>query len=57
MVGILVMSDFPKVFPNDISELSSERKVKFTIKLIPGTSPILMALYQMVASKLSELKK
>ncbi|MCI58708.1 cellular nucleic acid-binding protein, partial [Trifolium medium] len=34
-----------------------EREVEFTIDLVPGTSPISMALYQMSASELKELKK
>lgn len=35
----------------------SERAVKFSINLVPGTSPMLMAPYRMSASELSELKK
>ncbi|MCI19658.1 RNA-directed DNA polymerase (Reverse transcriptase), partial [Trifolium medium] len=41
----------------DVSDLPPEREVEFTIELVPGTSPISMAPYQMSASELKELKK
>jgi len=52
-----IVHEFPKVFSEDIIDLSSEREVEFAIDLVPGTSPILIAPYQMSASKLGELKK
>ena len=36
---ILVMREFPDVFPDDIAGLPLEREVEFTIDLIPGTEP------------------
>lgn len=51
------MCEFTRVFPEDISDLPSEREINFTICLAPDTSPISMALYEMFASELSELKK
>lgn len=52
-----VLCSFAEVFPDDISELSSEREVEFTIELVPGTSLVSMAPYRMYASELSGLKK
>ena len=51
-----VVCDFTEVFPVDVSYLSLEREVEFSIDLVPGTSPISMASYQMSASELKELK-
>jgi len=52
-----VVQEFPEVFPDDITELPPEREVEFAIDLVPGTSPISIALYRMSASELGELKK
>jgi hypothetical protein len=52
-----VVQEFPKVFPDDITELPPERKVEFAIDLVPGMSPISIAPYWMSASELDELKK
>lgn len=49
--------EFPRVFPEDISDLPLERKIEFTIDLVPGIGPVSMASYVMYASELSELKK
>ncbi|GAU49588.1 hypothetical protein TSUD_138750 [Trifolium subterraneum] len=54
---IPVVGEFSDVFPEDISDLPPEREVEFGIDLVPGTSPISMALYRMSASELNELKK
>jgi len=52
-----VVQEFPEVFPDNITDLPPEREVEFSIDLVPGTSPISMAPYQISASELSELKK
>ncbi|GAU46655.1 hypothetical protein TSUD_281460 [Trifolium subterraneum] len=52
-----VVGEFSDVFPEDISDLPPEREVEFGINLVPGTSPISMALYRMSALELNELKK
>ena len=49
--------EFLKVFPEDINDLPPEREIRFTIDLVPDTSPVSMATYIMSASELSELKK
>ena len=42
---LLVVQEFPEVFPDDIIDLSPESEVEFAIDLEPGTSPISIALY------------
>ena len=53
---ILVVCEFPDVFPEEIPGLPPVREVKFTIELTPGTAPISIALYRMAPAKLGELK-
>ncbi|XP_058776096.1 uncharacterized protein LOC131650399 [Vicia villosa] len=53
---LLVVRDFPEVFPKEVRELPPEREVEFAIELIPGTSPVSMAPYRMSASELAKLK-
>lgn len=52
-----VVCDFPEVFPDDTSDLSSEHEIEFVIDLVPDTSHVLMEPYIMFASELSELRK
>ncbi|MCI39097.1 cellular nucleic acid-binding protein, partial [Trifolium medium] len=52
-----VVSEFPDVFPDDISDLPPEREVDFSIDVVPGTSPISMAPYRMSVSELEKLKE
>jgi len=52
-----VVQEFPEVFPNDNTDLLSEREVEFAIDLVPGTGPISIMSYRMCASELGELKK
>jgi len=47
MSSILVVNKFPEVFPQDITELPSERELELTIDLIPRSSPISIAPYCM----------
>ncbi|XP_058746182.1 uncharacterized protein LOC131619056 [Vicia villosa] len=42
---------------DDISDLPQEHEVEFSIEFVLGTSPVSMAPYRMLASKLNELKK
>ena len=53
---ILVVRDFPDVFPNDLSGLSPKSEVEFTIDLVPGTTPISKTPYRMALVELKELK-
>ncbi|XP_050920402.1 uncharacterized protein LOC127138040 [Lathyrus oleraceus] len=54
---LIVVCNFPEVFPYDINDLPPEREVEFAIDLVPDTSHVLMAPYGIYASELSELKK
>ncbi|GJU22425.1 putative reverse transcriptase domain-containing protein, partial [Tanacetum coccineum] len=37
---ILIVRDFPEVFPEDLSRLPPQRQVEFCIDLVPGATPI-----------------
>lgn len=52
-----IVQEFPKVFPDEITDLLSEREVEFEIDMVPGTSPISIAPHRMSVSELDELKK
>jgi len=52
-----VVQEFSEVFPDDITNLPSERELEFRIDLVPGTSHISIAPYQMSSSELGDLKK
>jgi hypothetical protein len=45
------------VFPEDLLSMPPERKVEFSIELIPGTAPISKRAYRVSGSELVELKK
>ncbi|KAA0037514.1 reverse transcriptase [Cucumis melo var. makuwa] len=51
-----VVNEYLVVFPADVSGLPPDREVKFTIELLPGTTPILQAPYRMAPSEFKELK-
>ncbi|GJY96909.1 putative reverse transcriptase domain-containing protein [Tanacetum coccineum] len=52
---IVVVRDFPKVFPNDLSGLPPIREIKFRIELIPGVTPAAKSPYHLAPSELEEL--
>jgi hypothetical protein len=54
---IKVVSEFPDVFPKDLPVIPPERKVEFSIELIPGTAPISKRAYEVSGPELVELKK
>ncbi|GAV89509.1 RVP_2 domain-containing protein [Cephalotus follicularis] len=53
---ILVLCDFPDVFPDDLGSLPPRRNMEFIIYLIPGTAPISKAPYRMAPAELRALK-
>jgi hypothetical protein len=53
---ILVVCEFPDVFPKDLPGLPLESDVEFVIELKPGTAPISRRSYRMPPNKLAELK-
>lgn len=53
---IPVVCEFPEVFSEDVISLIPERKMEFFIDLVPITTLVSIALYQMSLLKLKELK-
>ncbi|KAM2208390.1 hypothetical protein ACFXTI_024397 [Malus domestica] len=54
--NVRVVRHFHDDFPCDLLSLPPDRKVEFTIDLIPGTGPISLTPYRMVPVDLKELK-
>ncbi|GKF75359.1 hypothetical protein Tco_0224803, partial [Tanacetum coccineum] len=52
---VLVVRDFPKVFPEDLPGISPARQVEFQIDLVPGAAPVARAPYRLAPSKMKEL--
>nr|GEY00466.1 hypothetical protein [Tanacetum cinerariifolium] len=52
---IVVVRDFPEVFPDDLSGLPPIREIKFRIELIPGAVPVAKTPYRLAPSELEEL--
>ncbi|GKF08477.1 putative reverse transcriptase domain-containing protein [Tanacetum coccineum] len=52
---IVVVRDFPKVFPNDLSGLSPLWEIEFRIELIPEAVPVAKFPYRLAPSELEEL--
>ncbi|XP_070035015.1 uncharacterized protein [Nicotiana tomentosiformis] len=55
--SILVVKDFPDVFPVDLSGMTPDMDIDFGIDLVPGTQPISISPYRMAPIKLKELKE
>src|SRR6266540_1492160 len=53
---IPVVSDYPDVFPEELSGLPPERAVEFSIELLPGTAPVFRKPYRMSQNDLAEMK-
>nr|GEX89640.1 reverse transcriptase domain-containing protein [Tanacetum cinerariifolium] len=54
---VLVICDFPEVFPEDLPGLSPPWQVEFRIDLVPGATPVARAPYRFAPSELKELSK
>ncbi|GKC62239.1 putative reverse transcriptase domain-containing protein, partial [Tanacetum coccineum] len=52
---IVVVRDFPEVFPDDLSGLPPLWEIEFRIELIPGAVPIAKSPYRLTPSELEEL--
>ncbi|GJW63607.1 retrotransposon protein, putative, ty3-gypsy subclass [Tanacetum coccineum] len=52
---IVVVRDFPEVFPNDLSGLPTIREIEFQIELTPGATPVVKSPYRLAPSELEEL--
>ena len=54
--NILIVQEFPDVFPEELSGIPPESDVEFSIDLVPSTAPISKAPYRMAPLELQELK-
>ncbi|GJS49794.1 reverse transcriptase domain-containing protein [Tanacetum coccineum] len=52
---IVVVRDFPKVFPDDLSGLPLTHEIMFRIELIPRATPVAKSPYRLAPSELEEL--
>ncbi|GKA56508.1 putative reverse transcriptase domain-containing protein, partial [Tanacetum coccineum] len=52
---IVVVRDFPKVFPDDLFGLPPVQEIEFRIKLILGATPVAKSPYRLAPSELEEL--
>jgi hypothetical protein len=57
LTSILVVCEFPNIFPDDLPGLPPDRDVEFTIELEPGTAPISRCPYRMAPKELAKMKK
>nr|GEX17806.1 putative reverse transcriptase domain-containing protein [Tanacetum cinerariifolium] len=52
---VLVIQDFPKVFPDDLPGLPPPRQVEFRIELVPDVAPVARAPYRLTPFEMKEL--
>ncbi|GKC07482.1 putative reverse transcriptase domain-containing protein [Tanacetum coccineum] len=52
---IVVVKDFPEVFPDDLSGLPPVQEIEFRIELVPGAMPVAKSPYHLAPSELEEL--
>ncbi|GJZ42712.1 putative reverse transcriptase domain-containing protein [Tanacetum coccineum] len=52
---IVMVRDFPEVFPDDLSGLPPIQEIEFQIELIPGATPVAKSPYCLAPSELEEL--
>ena len=54
---VLVVCEYPDVFPKELPGMPPDRDLEFIIDLIPRTAPIAKRPYRIAANELEELKK
>ena len=54
--NILVVKDFPDVFPEELPGIPPLREVDLSIEILPGTTPTSRAPYRMAPTELKGLK-
>ncbi|GKE05152.1 putative reverse transcriptase domain-containing protein [Tanacetum coccineum] len=52
---MVVVRDFPEVFPDDLSGLAPIREIEFQIELVPGAIPVVKSPYRLLLSEMEEL--
>ena len=50
--SVPVVSEFPKVFLNELSDIPPEWEIDFGIDLLPNTNPISISIYRMSPTEL-----
>ena len=54
--NILVVKNFPDVFPKELPGIPPKKEVDLSIEILPGTVPTSSAPYRMAPTELKELK-
>jgi hypothetical protein len=54
---VLVVNEFPDVFPEDLPGIPPNRDIEFVIELKPGSAPIYKTPFRMTTPELAELKE
>jgi hypothetical protein len=54
---VLVVNEFPDVFPEELSGMPPDRDIEFVIELKPGTELIYKTPFRMTTSELAKLKE
>ncbi|GKE43212.1 putative nucleotidyltransferase, ribonuclease H [Tanacetum coccineum] len=52
---IVVVRDYPEVFPDDLLGLPPNREIEFWIELVPGAIPVAKSPYRLAPSEIEEL--
>ncbi|GKC46027.1 putative reverse transcriptase domain-containing protein [Tanacetum coccineum] len=52
---VLIVRDFPEVFPEDLPGIPRTRQVEFQIDLVPSAAPVARAPYRLAPSEMKEL--
>ncbi|KAL5537712.1 hypothetical protein UlMin_045551 [Ulmus minor] len=55
--NIIVVDEYPDIFPEELPELPPKREIEFCIDLILETSPISISPYRMALTEMIELRK
>jgi hypothetical protein len=56
-LDIKIISEYPDVFPEELSGMPPDCEIEFVIELLPGIAPIFKRPYRMAANQLAELKE
>ena len=54
--NIPIISDYPNVFPKELSGLPPQREIEFAIDIVPGATQASITMYRMAPVDLKELK-
>ncbi|KAI3702719.1 hypothetical protein L6452_28470 [Arctium lappa] len=53
--SVPIVSEYPEVFPDELTTLPPDRQVEFRIDLVPGVTPIAKAPYRLAPAEMKEL--